>query len=125
LGTSGEYLERSERLIGMIDEDPLSETPPYFRSLEVLSEMHDIRELRDPKRGHRLIVLRPQLEAWLIAAAEAAGVELRGLGPSHRPQDLHREINSRLDAVKQLVKALEEAESPQMRHLRRLLRAAS
>jgi len=116
------WLKRKRNLCGMIDEDPGSDQPPYLRSLRVVAEEHGIRVLRDAEREHRVIVLRPRLEEWLISRAAEAGIALENHGLPSRGNDLHREINFRLRQLDRLLDALLAARSPGVCRLRELLR---
>lgn len=61
----------------MVDEDPDSNQPSYLKSLgRRRFPSHGLVLLRDPKRGHLVVVLSPRLEDWLLATAQAAGVHV-------------------------------------------------
>ena len=106
----------------MIDEDPASAQPPYLSGVKLLSDLHGIREFRDEARAHRILIVQPRLEEWLIACAAQAGLRMGNFGLSDRGNEFHKEINSKLQAVTRLITALEEAASPRIAHLRALLR---
>lgn len=73
------------------------------------------------REPHRVIVLRPRLEEWIIDAAKAARVRMSDFGLSDRGNELHREITSRLGAFARLVDALSAAGSKHLARLRELL----
>ena len=116
-------LARTEGLVAMIDEDPGSAQPKYLTGLETTSDTDGIRVLRDAARNHRVIVLQPRLEEWVIATARADGVLVSDFGLSERGNELHREINSRLPAFAKLIDALSAAKSKRLARLRELLGA--
>ena len=64
-------LARTEGLVAMIDEDPDSAQPKYLNGLETVSDSDGIRVMRDSVLNHRVIVLKPRLEEWMIATAKA------------------------------------------------------
>jgi hypothetical protein len=114
-------LKRSEGLVAMIDEDPGAAQPAYLVELGRVSELHGVRLLRDERRGHRVIVLRPRLEEWVIETASAANLELGDFGLSGRGNELHREINFRLPKFILLIQALNAAASVGLAHLQQAL----
>lgn len=116
-------LSRSEGMVAMIDEDPGSAQPRYLGELATVSDVDGIRVMRDTTRNHRVIVLQPRLEEWIIATAKADGIAMGDFGLSERGNELHREINSRLLAFAKLIDALTEAGSKRLGRLRELLTA--
>jgi hypothetical protein len=114
-------LKRTQDLVAMIDDDPGAAQPPYLGELQRVSDEHGVRVLRDPARNHRVIILQPRLEEWVIAAAKAAQVDMEKFGLSERGNDFHNEINSRLPAFSKLIDALVATGSPRLARLRELL----
>ena len=112
------YLSESESNIGLIDEDPKTVQPPYLDDLQLESEQHEIRLYRDAARNHRLVVLCPRLEEWLIRTTELAGIALADFGLSNRGNDLHREINSRISNVQKLLDELLDKKNVRLIHLK-------
>jgi hypothetical protein len=110
-----------EATIGLVDEDPASAQPRYFDGLKFISEEHDIRQLGDLARNNSLIVLRPRLEEWLVRTADLAGISLPDFGLSERPNELHREITSRLPALAKFLDRLLAESNPRLSHLRKLI----
>jgi hypothetical protein len=115
------WLKRADGLIAMVDEDPGAAQPPYLLRLQQVSDEGGIRELRDAERNHRIIIVCPRLEEWIIATARAAELPMEDFGLSDRGNELHREINSRLPAFSRLIDALAAAGSPRLARLRHLL----
>ena len=105
----------------MIDEDPNAAQPPYLGTLKLISDQGGIRVLRDNERNHRVIILQPRLEEWIIATAQAGKIVMEDFGLSQRGNELHREINSRLPAFAKLIEALLASENPRLIRLRDLL----
>ncbi len=115
-------LKKTENLVAMIDDDPGAAQPPYLQDLRLISNEHGVRILRDEKREHRVIILQPRLEEWIIETAESAQVELEDFGLSSRGNELHKEINFRVRAFIELIQALTTAKSPRIAHLEEALR---
>lgn len=68
------------KLRTVIDEDPASAQPSYLRNARLIEENHGVRVLEDPQRGHRILMLCPRLEGWILQVARRNGI---------RPED-HR-----------------------------------
>jgi len=117
------WLKRKSGLVAMIDEDPGATQPPYLHELKLISDAHGIRVLIDESRDHRVIILQPRLEEWVIATAKAASVALEEFGLSERGNDLHREINSRLPGFAKLIDRLLETRSVRLVRLKELIGA--
>ena len=115
-------LKKTEGLVAMIDEDPGSAQPTYLGTLKLVEEGNGLRILADAERGHRIVIVQPRLEEWIIATAKAAEVKMADFGLSERGNELHREITSRLFAFGRLLDALLEKESPRLLRLREFLR---
>jgi len=105
----------------MIDEDPGAIQPRYLATLSLEVEKHDVRVLRDEKRGHRLVILCPRLEEWLIKTAAESDLSLAEFGLSTRGNELHREINSRLSKIEELLAALLKVRSQRLLYLQKLI----
>jgi len=116
-------LKRAQDLVAMIDDDPGAAQPPYLRELQRESDEDGIRVLHDPVRNHRVIILQPRLEEWVVAGAKAAGIAMEDFGFSERGNEFHREINSRLPAFSRLIEALLEKGSRRLLRLREFLGA--
>lgn len=114
-------LAKKEGHVAMIDEDPGSAQPVYLRTLSNVSDEDGIRVLRDETRAHRVVILRPRLEEWIIETASIAGVKMEDFGLSNRGNELHREINSRLENFTRLLGALDAAGSKRLGKLRTLI----
>lgn len=95
--------------IGMIDEDPLSTQPgEYLQRFVVVnnSEENQIKTLRYAHGNDRLIVLCPRLEEWIIESCRRIHVELRRYNLPNNGNQLHEEINDKLNRFQQLVSDL-------------------
>ena len=114
-------LQKRQGCVAMIDEDPMSSQPPYLAKLVEVSNQWGLRVLSDRQRQHRIVIVRPRLEEWLIAAASEAGIELAGYGLSDRGNGLHRDINSKLPKLEELLRDLLRVRCARLLHLQRLI----
>ena len=64
-------LMRYRNLVAMVDEDPGATQPTYMRHLSLNQDMANLglRLYFDSSRNHRVVVLCPRLEEWLLRAA--------------------------------------------------------
>ena len=104
-------LSRLEKCTGLVDEDPHTEQDKYIKALNFQEEKFAVRILNDGKRKNKVIMLCPRLEEWMIATTQAAGLKMSDFGLSDKGNELHREINGRLQAVQKLIEKLLEIES--------------
>jgi len=111
-------LAESESDIGLIDEDPNAVQPSYLDNLHLVCEKHEIRIYQDQKRNHRVVVLRPRFEEWLIRTTEYAGMKMSDFGLSSRGNELHREINSRIGKLEKLLGELIDRRNQRLIHLK-------
>ena len=118
-------LRRSNEKTALVDEDPNSERLPYFDELREASDEHGMRVLQVVRRQHRIVVIRPRFEDWIIQTAKTAGLRMEDYKLPGLPTHLPRGINSRLDNLNKLVVDLLKAESPRLLHLRRQLQTDS
>lgn len=114
-------LEHRRDCVGLIDEDPGSAQPPYLATLKEHSATHEVRVLEDVKRNHRVIIVCPRLEEWLIKTAQLSGIKMHDFGLSDRGNELHREINARLGKIEELIAAIQRAGSNRLSHLESLI----
>ena len=114
-------LKKSSGYTGMIDEDPGSAQPPYLATLAQTANIHDLLVMQDSQRSHRVVIVRPRLEEWIIKTAQASGLKMGDFGLSERGNELHREINARLPKLEELLDALIEAGSERLRYLKSLI----
>jgi hypothetical protein len=66
-------------------------------------------------------MLCPRLEEWLIATTLAIGLKMSDFGLADKGNELHREINGRLQAVQKLLEKLLEKESEGLLFLKKHL----
>jgi hypothetical protein len=122
-GRSGacKRLMQERGCVGLIDEDPTSNSPGYLKGLVCKEDWPElgILLLRDEERGNEVILLRPRLEEWLVAAVHRNGSEMLMYNLPSDGVELHKIINknlSRMDALLQYLEGSEEIE-----HLRKIL----
>jgi hypothetical protein len=112
-------LEKDTGAVGIVDEDPGSVQPSYLVQAKALATEHDICVREDQKRENKIVVLKPRLEEWLIKTAAGAGLSMEEFGLSSKPDELHREINSRIPALQKLIGRLCELKEKRILHLRK------
>ena len=64
----------NESCIGMVDEDPRGSVPSYFSSFSELERGDGLILKEHRKCGHRLVVVMPDLEPWLLEVSKACKV---------------------------------------------------
>ena len=113
-------VQRRKNAVGLVDEDPRAVRPRYLTTLTGTTNRYGFRVLADPNKRNRIVVLRPRLEDWVLAAAQSAQLDIQeryGLPADARR--LHEVINYRLENLDRLLKALRE--SAPMQALRKAL----
>mgnify|MGYP000307963816 CR=1 FL=1 len=91
-------LEKRERFLGLIDEDPFSVQPSYLKRLAVKEDLpnYGLKILKDITKHNVLIILSPRLEGWILKAAKEAGIDITRYNLPNSEEKLHEEINSDL-----------------------------
>lgn len=112
------FLEKTVRGKGLVDQDPFSAPAPYLSGLQVEQEICGFRVLTDTKRGHTIIMLMPRLEEWVLMVAKSDKIELVKHGLSDDAHKFREEVNLRPQKLFKLV----EAERDRSEHLRALYR---
>ncbi len=115
-------LAKGRNCIGLVDEDPESSQPSYFRKLHTGSRQSEIALFYDKESNNRIIALCPRLEEWILKAAKEAGVNLDKYGLPNKAIPLHEVINSRVDHFKKLVEDI-KTKSQRMKTLAGFLRS--
>ena len=107
--------------LGMVDEDPGQDQPPYLTTMRVLRDMRDrgLKVLQDASRSNRVVILCPTLEEWIIGAAREARLDLRSYNLPDTASSLHRVINQDLRRFERLAQGL--ADTPRLISLRQEL----
>lgn len=115
-------LRDGESLIGMVDEDPGAAQPKYFNQLRETDHQHNIKIYNDPANRSKLIVICPRLEDWIIKACQLSDIKPSEFGFSNKPNELHKNINFRLEPLGDLIRKLIEVKSAPVMFLRKALR---
>lgn len=114
-------LVKSAGAIGLVDEDPGSTAPGYFKQLRVVLDRYDLRILADNHRRNRVVVLRPRFEEWLVKTCKQSRLKLEDFGLSMHPLRLHSELNDRLENLRRLLAKLLEIENSRLVALKEAL----
>lgn len=105
--------------IGIIDEDPESIQPPHLQKFKEKQDLtsYNFKILHQKSKNNTLIMLRPRLEEWILAAAKEANVDLEKYKMSNDPIELHKQINIQIDKFQKLVNNL-KTESNRLKELK-------
>lgn len=76
--------------IGMIDEDPRGTVPSYFLSFVELEQGDGLVLKEHQRSGHRLIVVKPDLEPWLLTVSKSIGIPPEQFQLPPEPNRLHQ-----------------------------------
>jgi hypothetical protein len=107
----------------MVDEDPGSVVPPYLSRISRVQELVEegLIVYRDGTRRNQVVILRPRLEDWILAAARGVGLKAAEFGLPDHPARLHSVINANISKYDRLLDALDKAASNRLITLRELL----
>jgi|JI102314A2RNA_FD_contig_41_5240748_length_2428_multi_3_in_0_out_0_2 hypothetical protein len=85
-------LRNTENSLALIDEDPGAPRDRYLEYVFGLNPLHSDKyciATIDPKTRNKLIVLRPNLEAWSVALARDKNINLENYELVNNPKKLH------------------------------------
>ena len=118
-------LMRNRNLVALVDEDPGKTQPTYMARLSLSRERANIglKVYVDNNLNHRVVVLCPVLEEWLLRAARDAEFDMETYGLPDSAGALHRVINLDERKIQRLLTDLTDAESPRLLELGRELTA--
>ena len=118
-------LMKNNNVAAMVDEDPGTVRPTYMTHLTLSDEnvQLGLKLYRDASRNNRIVVLCPKLEDWLIRAAGDSDLSMSTYGLPDRANALHKVINLDDRKIQRLLADLDNAVSPRLLDLRRLLTA--
>ena len=118
-------LMRNRDLVAMVDEDPGKTQPTYMARLSLSRERANIglKVYADNSLNHRVVVLCPDLEGWLLRAVRDAGFDMDTYRLPDSANALHRVINLDERKIQRLLTDLTDAGSPRLLGLGRELTA--
>jgi len=102
-------LSKGERNCGMIDEDPQSHQKLNFENFEKKTEKYDIILFEDSK-NNLLIVLKPNLEGWILKTAKKNNLNVKEYGLPDNIKELHGITNLDLISFKKFLNELKKTE---------------
>ncbi|NVO09709.1 MAG: hypothetical protein HXX16_07100 [Bacteroidales bacterium] len=114
-------LRKFKNRFALIDEDPKTIEHPYYSSLFLEHEAKGIKVYTDKTRGHRILVLCPRFEEWLIQTAKEKKIKLSDFSLPDNPQFLRSAINSRLKNLQSLLTEIDKHRNSRLDELRRYL----
>ena len=112
-------LKKKGNSVGMVDEDPDCPQPSYLKDLQMVEESHGIKLLSDNRSHNLLILLCPNLEAWILEAAKEVGVDVCNYNLPNNASELHEVININVEKLEGLLRNLSD-KSDRMGELRRI-----
>lgn len=117
-------LTMQKNCIGLIDEDPDSNQPPYLKRLHVQDNLlkYDIKILNDNSNNNLVIRLCPRLEEWILKAASDARINPKNYSLPDDGNELHKFINSNVKKFEKFLDELNE-NSVRLKTLKDLLRS--
>jgi hypothetical protein len=114
-GRVAKFLQKATggRHIGLIDQDPGSSPPAYFREFTITEQRPQLGLVRYRHRqeAKELIEIQPDLEPWLYAAAQQAGLRPKDFHLPERHSLLHDNPKAHARHVRSFIMALLEANS--------------
>jgi hypothetical protein len=90
--------------------------------MDTSASNQSMKPLSSLKPRHRIIVVLPRLEEWIIKTARLAKIRMGEFGLSDRANELHREITSKLLAFEKLLSHLIAMREARVAYLRILIR---
>ncbi len=76
------------KLIGLVDDDEKN-VPEYFVDFQVLKKENDLILKQKPNTNHFLIIVSPELEAWLLESAKMVNINPKDFSLPENPKRLH------------------------------------
>jgi len=112
--------------IGLIDQDPGSSPPRYFREFVIVEQRPQLRlvRYRHRREAKELIEIQPDLEPWLYTAAQPAGLKPKDFHLPERHGQLHDNPKAHARHLSDFIKALLQVQSPHLGTLRDWLLAS-
>ncbi|MCW1921207.1 hypothetical protein OKA05_01500 [Luteolibacter arcticus] len=121
-GPVAHALKQSSRpCIGMVDEDPHSTTPSYFSTFAEVERGDGLLLKEHKKCGHKLIVVMPDLEPWLLLIAKGIKVPPESFQLPSVPNRLHQIGDSQRLRYSDWIKRMHEQGAPGLLRLHRWL----
>jgi hypothetical protein len=121
-GRVAKFLQKATggKHIGLVDQDPGSNPPAYFREFTIVEQHPQLRLTRYRHRADakELIEIQPDLEPWLYSAAQQAGLKPKDFHLPERYGQLHDNPKAHARHVRGFVAALVELDCPHLCILR-------
>ncbi len=116
------YLKKNPGAIGLVDEDPGSANPNFFRQfLKNNKPKYGIKYYGLSKGETRLIVISPRLEEWVIEQAQSVSLKPQDFGLPSSGKALHKIINSRINAFERMLNQMYENQCKGLLYLKSLV----
>ncbi len=122
-GAVAEALRKSSvPCLGMVDEDPRGTVPRYFGSFVVEDKGDGLILKIHPKAKHRLIVVMPDLEPWLLAVSQSVNVPPGDFKLPPDAKTLHQIGHAQRFRFAEWIERMLERGAPGLRRLQTWLR---
>jgi len=107
-GSVAKALQKANvRCVGMVDEDPRGTVPTYFGTFVEIDRGDGLILKEHRRSGHRLIVVMPDLEPWLLKVSKTVGLPPAAFQLPSEANRLHQIGNSQRirfgDWIKQML----------------------
>lgn len=116
------YLENNPNAIGVVDEDPGTANPSYFQKFQIQGkEAFGIDYFLIPRKGTRLLIIKPRLEDWILKHAVEVNLNPEKFSLPNNGHALHKIINDHLPKFQELLDEMLRKKSKGLQHLRSLI----
>ncbi len=110
-GNRGEIckvLEKTENSIGIMDEDPNSPQPHYFKKLKHIQSKEGLKLYKDKERDNKVILICPRLEEWVLEIVKEEKININDFDLPTDPNQFHKRVNVNISKFQQLVNTLKK-----------------
>lgn len=117
------HITQTKGLLGIVDEDPdaAQSRSKLMNEFRFIEKRYQIALYEHQSNGNQLIVLCPELEAWILRAVKASKVNISQFNLPNNPSALHRVVNTRLPNLEKLINELIIQQNPAILCLKNLL----
>lgn len=113
-------LKNNKNHFALVDEDPGSIQHPYQAELMLIKDESGLKLFKD-KSGNRVVVINPKLEDWIISISRELNINVRSYGLPENPDELHEQINQKLNQFEHLLNDLIKRKNSPLKLLQKWL----
>lgn len=105
-------MAKTSGCLGMVDEDPSSAQPRYIAEARIVEDLPEqgLRILHHTSGNNYIVLLRPRLEDWILAAAREVGLDVEKYSLPDNARKLHSIINLNLEKFERLLGQLYDSQ---------------